>query len=254
MRNRSKASGTRGRYFSRTGKTKRRRAAPPKTPAPSAVRCETGVAAADRPASRLPLQVTFHNMQHSERVESVIREEAESLGTYYGRIMGCRVVVDVPHRHHEMGNRWQIRVDLTLPGWEIAVSHTVPGPRSTRKKATEGERVKSEETALRHKHIEVAVQDAFDTARRRLQDFARRRRGAVKTHEPRPLAYVRRLFPEEGYGILETADGREVYFHRNSLLDADLEELRPGMQVVFTEEMGYKGPQASTVRLVASAH
>jgi cold shock CspA family protein len=58
-----------------------------------------------------------------------------------------------------------------------------------------------------------------------------------------------RLFPEDGFGFLEAPDGREVYFHRNSVLEG-FETLEVGSEVRFAEEQGIEGPQASTVSLV----
>jgi len=100
----------------------------------------------------------------------------------------------------------------------------------------------------------VAVHEAFDAARRQLQDHARRRRGVVKVHEEIPHGRVSKLFPDEGYGFLETSDGREVYFHRNSVLGADFDRLSIGTEVRFAEEEGEKGLQASTVTVVGKHH
>ena len=52
-----------------------------------------------------------------------------------------------------------------------------------------------------------------------------------------------------GFGFLKTSDGREVYFHRNSVLNDAFPRLKVGTRVTFAEEEGDKGPQASTVRL-----
>lgn len=93
----------------------------------------------------------------------------------------------------------------------------------------------------------MAIRDAFDAARRKLQDYARRRRGVLKVHEGSPRARVAKLFPEERFGFLETPDGREIYFHENSVLDFDFKRLKVGTEVHFVEELGEKGPQASTV-------
>jgi cold shock CspA family protein len=49
---------------------------------------------------------------------------------------------------------------------------------------------------------------------------------------------------------LESSDGQEIYFHRNSVLDGGFIRLREGSRVTYTEEMGEKGAQASTVRLL----
>jgi ribosomal subunit interface protein len=180
----------------------------------------------------LPLQITFRDMEPSPAVETRIRERAEKLDRYFGHIIGCRVIVEAPHRHHHQGKLFHVRIDLTVPGGELLVSHDSP---------------------LNHAHedVYVAVRDAFNAAERRLAALARRRRGEVKQHSAPPTAHVVRLFPEDGYGFLETADGREVYFHQNSVVNGDFKALVVGVEVLFVEEQGEKGPQASTVRLVA---
>ena len=102
-----------------------------------------------------------------------------------------------------------------------------------------------------HEDIYVAIRDAFNGAARRLQDHARRRRGKVKLHETAPVARVVKLFPIEDYGFLQTPDGREVYFHKNSVLAPGFDQLEVGNEVHFAEEPGEKGPQASNVRVVS---
>jgi cold shock CspA family protein len=109
------------------------------------------------------------------------------------------------------------------------------------------------ETRPERKHLEVAIREAFHTARRRLQDHARQKRADVKRHEPMTQARVTKLFPVEGYGYIETPDGREIYFHANSVLNKRFKSLKLGSKVSFTEEAGEKGPQASTVHLIARA-
>jgi len=48
---------------------------------------------------KIPVQVTFRNVEPSEMVEKWIRDEATRLETFYSEIMGCRVTVEMPHRH-----------------------------------------------------------------------------------------------------------------------------------------------------------
>jgi cold shock CspA family protein len=103
------------------------------------------------------------------------------------------------------------------------------------------------ETRPERKHLEVAIREAFHAARRRLQDHARQKRADVKTHEPMPEARVTKLFPVEGYGYIETPDGREIYFHANSVLNNRFKSLKLGSKVSFTEEAGEKGPQAQSI-------
>ena len=64
---------------------------------------------------------------------------------------------------------------------------------------------------------------------------ARSSRNEAENH-----AQVAKFVAGEGYGFIETADGREVYFHRNSVLDDAFEHLTVGSEVRFAEEMGRK--------------
>jgi ribosomal subunit interface protein len=175
---------------------------------------------------KLPLQITVRNVSISAAVEEDIREKAAKLDVYYDQIMGCRVVVEAPHRHSHQGISYNVRIDLTVPGAELVVKREPD------------------------EDIYVAVRDAFDAARRQLEDFARHQRGEVKSHETPPHARVSKLFPERGYGFLETPDGRAVYFHRNSVLHDGFDRLKIGSEVRYAEEMGEKGPQASTITLI----
>jgi ribosomal subunit interface protein len=173
----------------------------------------------------LPLQITVRNASISEAVEEDIREKAASLDSFYGHIMGCRVAVEAPHRHQHRGILYNVRIDITVPGSELVIKREP------------------------HEDVYVAVRDAFDAARRQLEDFARRQRGDVKTHEPPSHARISKLFTDEGYGFLKTADDREIYFHRNSVLHEGFGRLKIGTEVRYAEEMGEKGPQASTVAI-----
>jgi cold shock CspA family protein len=69
-----------------------------------------------------------------------------------------------------------------------------------------------------------------------------------------PHAKVSKLFPKEGYGFIETLDGREIYFHRNSVLNSAFEHLDIGYEVIFSEEPGDKGPHAITIRPAGKHH
>ena len=182
---------------------------------------------------QLPVQIAFRGMASSDAIEDQVRARVAGLERFYDHIMGCRVVVESPHRRHHQGKLHHVRIDLTVPGEELVVSR---------------------EPAEHHAHedVYVAIRDAFDAAQRRLEDHARRQRGAVKAHEPRPRARVCRIFPTKGYGFVETPDGRELYFHCHSVLDGAFKQLAVGTEVEFAEEPGEQGPQASTVRLVGT--
>jgi cold shock CspA family protein/ribosome-associated translation inhibitor RaiA len=183
----------------------------------------------------IPLQVSFRHMEPSESIEALIRDKVAKLDASPDHIMGCRVVIEPVSKHHLHGNLYEVRIDITVPGEEIAIT-----------------REPSQHTEYRD--IRAAVRDAFDSARRRLEDYVRRRQGAVKALETAPHARVSKLFPDEGYGFLSTPDGREIYFHRHGVLHEGFDHLQIGTEVAFVEEEGKKGPQASTVRPVGRHH
>jgi ribosomal subunit interface protein len=110
---------------------------------------------------QLPLQITFRNLDRSEAIETSIREHAEKLEKYCDRITGCRVIVDAPHKHHQQGNHYHVRIDVTAPDAEF---------------------VASREPDEHHAHTDayVAIRDAFDAMRRQLEDYERRRRRQSK--------------------------------------------------------------------------
>src|SRR5262245_61856047 len=176
---------------------------------------------------QVPLQVSFRNMPPSPAVEADIREKAAKLEEFYDRITSVRVVVETPHRQHRQGKLFHVRIDLRVPGREPAEQRA-------------------------HEDVHVAVRDAFDAARRQLEDYVRETRGNVKTHDTPAQGRIVRLDPEGRHGFIATADSREVYFHRNCVVDAEFDELRVGDEVRFAEELGEKGPQATTVHLVGT--
>ena len=202
---------------------------------------------------KMPLQITFRGMAPSKAIEANIREKAAKLDDFYPHIMGCRVAVEAPHRHHRKGKAYLVRIDLTVPGGELVINRAPK--RLANHKLSSGNEAMPKSSHAPSKHgahedIYVAIRDAFNAAGRRLQDYARRRNGAVKLHEPAKVARVSKLFPEERYGFLETGDGREIYFHGNSVFKPGYERLHVGTRVIFAEETGERGPQASSVRLV----
>jgi cold shock CspA family protein len=203
---------------------------------------------------KIPLQVSFRNMPPSDVIEANIREKAAKLDSFYDRIMACRVIVEAPHRRHHKGKLYHVRIDLTLPGGELVVKrepkHVEPAklrsPQLSGRELTESHEPSK---YAAHDDVYIAIRDAFNAAGRKLQDYARRQRGTIKAHEPAALARVTKLFREDGFGFLETADGRELYFHKNSVLEPGFDHIELGTQVHYAEEEGEQGPQASTVRL-----
>jgi ribosome-associated translation inhibitor RaiA/cold shock CspA family protein len=174
---------------------------------------------------QLPLQVAFRDMDRSEAVEADIRRHADKLETLCDRIMSCRVTVEAPARHKHQGKLYAVHIDLKVPGDEIT---------STRHHE--------------HEDVHVAVRDAFDAVKRRLEDYVRRTRGQVKQHEPLTYGRVARLF--ETYGFIEDADGNEYYFDRACVEPPGFDALALGEAVEFLAQMAAEGRQAKRVSAV----
>ena len=184
---------------------------------------------------QVPLQIRFHNLEPSDAVESNVRKHAERLERYCDTIVSCRVTIEAPHKHHHRGNIYQVTVDVRTPGDESVASRTPPDHHA-------------------HEDVYVAIRDAFEAVQRQLQEHLLRQRGKVKTHVTPPHGRVTELYPAGDYGTITDSDGREIYFHRNSVLRGDFESLDIDSEVRFVEEIGDKGPQASTVYLIGKHH
>jgi ribosomal subunit interface protein len=94
--------------------------------------------------------IRFVGMEASEALETAAREKIAKLEQFCPQIMACHVVIDLPHRHRSQGRPFAVRLDLTLPGRELAV------------------------TRVEHPDVYVALRDAFDDMRRQLEDTMRR--------------------------------------------------------------------------------
>jgi cold shock CspA family protein len=208
---------------------------------------EEGTMNATKVTADLPLQITFRNVNAPPDAELWIRSEAAKLATFYPRIMGCRVAVENP-QHHREGNPYQVRIDLTVPGGELVIKHE-PSLKSNVHQSGESAVKKHHETRSPHKNLRQAVNDSFEAACRRLQDYARHQRGDVKRRTSQPVAKITQFFSAKGYGFLLTPVGQEIYFHKNSVLDHAFSRLKIGTTVNFAEEQGEKGLQASSVRV-----
>ena len=102
---------------------------------------------------QIPLQISFHGIAHWDALYKAIREKAGKLERYYDRIVSCRVVLELIGRHRRKGKQYAVRIDLKVPGGEIAV------------------------TGEHDEDFQVALRDAFDAAGRRIEDYARIQRG-----------------------------------------------------------------------------
>jgi ribosomal subunit interface protein len=172
---------------------------------------------------QIPLQITIRDVPHSDALEAQIREKAAKLESFHPRITSCRVTIEELRKHHHQGREFRVRVDLRVPGREIIVDRN------------------------HDEDVYVALRDAFDSAKRQLEEVVREKRGDVKLHEIAQHGTVVRLLANEGYGFIQTADGRELYFSRENVVHPPFEHLAPGQEVQFIEEPAAEGPQAKRV-------
>jgi cold shock CspA family protein len=201
----------------------------------------------------IPVQVTFRGLAHNEALEHEIRDRVSWLEQFYAGIVRCHVLIEVPHRHRLDGRHFHIRIDVTLPGGPpIVVSHE-PSRHGRSKDIEEEAHRKEDEVQSVHRYATVAIHEAFDIARRRVEDFAREQRGTVKAHEVTAHGEVVELSKEDGYGFIQTGEQR-IYFNRASVLDGAFDDVTIGTAVAFVEEKGEEGPQASTVRVLGKHH
>jgi cold shock CspA family protein/ribosome-associated translation inhibitor RaiA len=183
---------------------------------------------------KVPIQVVFRNMERSDFIEAQILEKAGKLDRIYDRIISCRITVEIPHKSHNKGNEHEVTIDIAVPEKKIVIARTASGTE------------RSTDLAL------AAFKESLEAAKRQLEDYARKRRGHVKVHEePQPAARITQIFSDEGYGFLETIDGREIYFHSNSVVNDKFDRLSIGTEVTYVESAGTEGPQASTVKVKA---
>lgn len=116
-----------------------------------------------------PLEITFANVQHSPAIEAAIRERVGRLERFFDRIVSCRVVFEASQKSHRKGNQYQVKIFVTVPGRELVVDRAGPKDQA-------------------HEDWKVALRDSFEAATRQLEEYARKMRGEVKTHQPKPAA------------------------------------------------------------------
>jgi cold shock CspA family protein/ribosome-associated translation inhibitor RaiA len=178
-----------------------------------------------------PAQIEIEGVTKTPELQAAIDKHIAELESRFGRLTACRIVIKGPGDRHQTGGQHQVSIRLALPdGREVNVGRTP----------------KQDE---RYADLTFAIDNAFKRARRRLQDQARLMRGQTKAHGSQPIGTVVRIDPSGEFGFLEAADGHEVYFNCNSVLDG-ASSIAPGARVSYVEEIGEKGAQASTVKVL----
>ncbi len=131
-----------------------------------------------------PIQIRFHHVRPDSNVAAEIERFASKLERIYDRITSCHVVISRPHRHHAAGNHFHVRIELGVPRATLVATHE-PTVRPVLQQPDLPAVHKQVDVAAERKVLRLAVHDAFDAMTRQLREFARRRHGAVKAHEPK---------------------------------------------------------------------
>lgn len=172
---------------------------------------------------QIPLKITFREVESSPAIEAEIRSQALQFDPFSQYILYCKVTVEVLGKHSPGARHFNVRIDITIPGGEVAVSRNQDGA-----------------------DIMAAVRIAFAAARMRLEDHIQRLRRKVKTHESPLRGRISKLFAGDT-GFIETADGREFYFRRDYMMQARSEPLVIGAEVRFLEALGTECLQARRI-------
>ena len=169
------------------------------------------------------LRIDSRNVVVPESISKRINRRVTKLERVFHRMTSCKITIDGPQGLPRKGRQFGVRLDISVPGKEIVTN--------------------------RHQadNLAVAVRLTFDAAQRQLEEYSRIRRQDVKRHQETPRGSIVRLFKEDGYGFISDEEGREIYFHRNSVLDPGFGDLQIGARVRFAEEQGNDGPQATSV-------
>jgi ribosomal subunit interface protein len=109
------------------------------------------------------LQITVRDIRHSPTLDAHIRSKAAKLEQHSSPIISCRIVAEAPHKHQQSGRLYSVRLDIAVPGREIVVNHE------------------------HDEDIYVALRDAFNAAKRQLEDYAQIRRGETRSRKSKNL-------------------------------------------------------------------
>jgi len=177
-------------------------------------------------------QITFRGLEATPEISSIIEEKLAKLEEVSDRITSGRVTVELRTAKGRKGQLYQVAVELEVPGGTVIVNKK-PGDLGA------------------HEDLRVAIRDSFNAARRQLREhMARMSEQTTKPHIERRHGTVVRLFPDDGYGFIETAEEDEVFFDRASVNDNGWKDLDIYSEVAFSLMEGDKGPYAANVTLV----
>jgi cold shock CspA family protein len=215
---------------------------------------------------QVPPEITLKGITTTPSIEKAISRGLTKLERACDYIISTRLLLEQEQGRRQKGNPYSMLVSIKIPDRpEIIVKRLSKGLKivpdgltdNQVRMALKGEPEPKDKQvmgrtairkSIREEPITAFIRRTFESARKELQKTMEKQRGMVKTSvAPENSAVVERILREGGYGFLRTIDGREVYFHKNSLLHKHWGNLRVGTMARFTAEIGEQGLQASTV-------
>jgi ribosome-associated translation inhibitor RaiA len=139
----------------------------------------------------MQLQISSPDSAMTEAIETQILAHVKALEDYVNGLTGCTRCLQ--HlRFIVLEKAGRVRIHLDVPGGELTID--------------------------KHNSLDLplAITQAFTAARFKLEEYVHKVRHDVKIQGRSPDVRVTTIFTPDGYGVLETIDGREVYFRRSS--------------------------------------
>jgi cold shock CspA family protein len=191
--------------------------------------------AAARSSSLVP-EIIFNAVDRSPWIEDYVADRLYKLERFAQGITRCHVTLRQEQGSHRKGNVYSVTVEVRIPPQHDLVV------------------TKQKEIVDMPTQLPALINAAFGAIERQVKRTAALRRNELKAqvHDGQMHGIVEKIFATDGYGFLRTVDdNREFYFHRNSVLHEDFDQLAVGTEVRFSAEEGDEGPQATTVQIVA---
>lgn len=127
-------------------------------------------------------------------LETQIRERVEALEGYVNGLIGCTGCLEHV-RFIVIAKTGRVRIHLEVPGGDLTIDRQNVADLSS------------------------AIDEAFAATRIKLEAYVNQLRHDVEPRRLSPDVRVTTIFPPAGYGVLETLDGRQIYFGRSPLSD-----------------------------------
>ena len=183
---------------------------------------------------QLPIEISYRGVAKSDEIETLVRDKAARLDKFCDHISRCDIIIEQPNHAHHSGNVFRVRIDVTVPPHHELIADEKPGKHDM------------------HEPLVKVVGDAFRNMERQLKELTAKQHHKVKHHEDGPHAMVSKIFAADGYGFITDMQGRDVYFHRDSLKNGDFDHLKVGTEVRFDEVSNESGAHATSVHIVST--